>query len=246
MIKLITIITKFIIATLFTMMFASCNFSVNSNPRMKGNGNITTENRPVFEDFKSIEVKNGIRVIIEQSDSKSITVETDENLQKNIITKVKNGVLIIESDKSFNSEKTPVVRVEISVIKGLDATGGSEITSKGTLITENINVKSNSGSEININVESDAITVESYSGSSIEVSGKALKLETSASSGSEINAKNLLTNEVISKASSGSSITVYPIVKLEAKASSGSSINYYKTPKTLSKTESSGGSIDRE
>lgn len=246
MIKLITIITKFIIATLIALLFASCNFSVNSNARMKGNGNITTENRSVSQDFKNIEVKNGIRVIVEQSDNKSITVETDENLQKNIITKVENGILIIESDRSYNSEETPVVRVEMPVINGLDASSGSEITSKGTLITENINVKSSSGSEINIKVEADAITIESSSGSSIDVNGKALKLETSASSGSEINAKNLLTNEVISKTSSGSSTSVYPIVKLEAKASSGSSINYYKTPKTLSKIESSGGSVDHE
>ncbi|TDD97282.1 head GIN domain-containing protein [Flavobacterium cellulosilyticum] len=246
MIKLITIITKFIIATLIALLFASCNFFVNSNSRIKGNGNITTENRSVSQYFKSIEVKNGIKVIVEQSDNKSITVETDENLQKNIITKVENGVLIIESDKSYNSEETPVVRVELPIIKGLAASSGSEITSKGTLITDDINVKSSSGSAISIKVEADAITVESSSGSTIEVNGKALKLETSASSGSEINTKTLLTNEVISKTSSGSSTSVYPIVKLEAKASSGSSINYYTTPKILTKEESSGGSINQE
>lgn len=246
MIKVITIITKFIVVTLIALLFASCNFSVNSNPRMKGNGNITTEKRSVSQDFKNIEVKNGIRVIVEQSDNKSITVETDENLQKNIITKVENGILIIESDRSYNSEETPVVRVEMPVINGLDASSGSKITSKGTLITENINVKSSSGSEINIKVEADAITVESSSGSAIEVNGKALKLETSASSGSEINAKNLLTNEVISKTSSGSSTSVYPIVKLDAKASSGRNIRYYNTPKTIIKINYFGGSVDHD
>lgn len=246
MIKLITIITKFIIATLVALLFASCNFSANSNSGVKGNGNITTENRSVPQDFKYIKSKNGIRVIVEQSDIKSISVETDSNLQKNIITKVENGVLIIEADNSFNTEEMPIVRVAMPIINGLTATSGSEITSKGTLITNNIEVKSNSGSEINIKVEADAITLDSSSGSTIEVNGKALKLETSSSSGSEINAKNLLTNEVISKTSSGSSTSVYPIVRLEAKASSGSAINYYKTPKTLSKEESSGGSVDQE
>lgn len=246
MIKLITLITKFIIATLVALLFASCNFSVNSNSGIKGNGNITTENRSVPQDFKYIKSKNGIRVIVEQSDIKSISVETDSNIQKNVITKVENGVLIIESDTSFNTEETPIVRVAMPIINGLSANSASEITSKGTLITDNIEVKSSSGSEINIKVEADAITLDSSSGSTIEVNGKALKLETSSSSGSEINAKNLLTNEVISKTSSGSSTSVYPIVKLEAKASSGSSINYYKTPKTLSKEESSGGSVDQE
>jgi len=247
MIKLITIITKFIIATLISLVFASCNFSVNSSSstsRIKGNGNITTETRAVYHDFRSIKVKNGIKAFIKQSDKKSITVETDENLQKNIITKVENGVLIIESNKSYRTNKTPVVTVKIPEISRLSANSGSEITSIGTLITENIKVKSSSGSKIKIKVEADVITIESSSGSTIEVSGKALKLETSSSSGSKIDAKNLMTNEVKSKTSSGSRTSVYPILKLEAKASSGSSINYYKIPKFLSKELSSGGSVN--
>lgn len=245
MIKLITILTKFIIATLVALLFSSCNFS-NAMASIKGNGNITTEKRTVSQDFKSIQSKNGIRVIVTQAENKSITVETDENLQKNILTKVENGVLIVESDKSYTSDETPIVNVTMSVIEGLSTSSGAKITNKGALITENIKVKSSSGSEINIKVEADAITLDCSSGSTIEVNGKALKLETSSSSGSTIEAKDLLSNEVIAKASSGSSTNVYPIVKLEAKASSGSSIHYYKIPKTLSKVESSGGNVSQE
>lgn len=246
MIKIITIITKFIIATIIALFFSSCNFSVNNIPEIKGNGNVITETRSSSSNFSNISAKNGIKVIVEQSENKSITVETDENLQKVILTKIENGVLIIESDKSFTSNETPIVRVNMPLISGLTTSSGADISSKGTLITENIKVKSSSGSEIKIKVEADAITIQSSSGSSIEVNGKALILETTASSGSEINAQNLQTNEVTSKTSSGSSTSVYPIVKLEAKASSGSSINYHNVPKTLSKKESSGGSIDQE
>lgn len=246
MIKLITIITKFIIATLISLLFASCNQSFRFGDGIKGSGNINTISRPANSDFKNIEVSYGIKVKVEQADSKSITVEADDNLQQHIITKIENGILKIESDQNYNSSETPIVNVKMPVVNGLKASSGSEITSKGSLITENINVKSSSGSEINISVEADAITLDSSSGSTIEASGKALKLETSSSSGSTIDAKNLLTNEVISKGSSGSSTSVYPIVKLEAKASSGSSINYYKMPKTLEKAESSGGSINHE
>jgi len=78
------------------------------------------------------------------------------------------------------------------------------------------------------------------------VGGKALKVKTASSSGSTIDAKNLMANEVTSQTSSGSSTSVYPIVKLDAKASSGSSISYHKIPKTVSKEESSGGSVSQE
>ena len=246
MIKLITLITKFIIAAIIALLFSSCVHSFNLGDKIKGNGNITTETRVVNQDFKNIEVSHGIRVIVQQSDNKSITVEVDDNLQQHIITKIENGVLKIEADESYNTSETPVVNVKMPIINGLDTSSGSEITSSGVLITENINVKSSSGSQINISVEADAIKLESTSGSHIEASGKALKLETSSSSGSKIEAKNLMTNEVISESASGSSTSVFPILKLQAKASSGSNISYHKIPKTLSKKESSGGSIAEE
>ncbi len=243
MIKIITIIIKCIVATLIALFFSSCNPSFNFGYGIKGSGNITTETRVVNGDFESIEVSQGIIVKVEQSDTKSIRVEADDNLQKHIITKIENGVLIIESDKNYNATETPIVNVTMIVINGLNASSGSEIISTTVLITENINAKCSSGSQIDIDVEADAISLESASGSSIEARGKALKLETSSSSGSKINAENLMANEVVSETSSGSSTTVYPILKLDANASSGSSISYHKIPKTISKEESSGGSV---
>jgi hypothetical protein len=246
MLKLITLITKFIVAALMALLFSSCGHSINLGPGIKGSGNITTETRTANEDFKKIEVSRGIKVIVEQSDNKSITVEADDNLQQHIITKIENGVLTINSDEGYNATETPIVKVKMPVTNGLSTSSGSEITSLGTLITENIDVESSSGSRINITVEADAIKIESTSGSNIEVGGKALKVETSSSSGSTIDAKNLMANEVFSQTSSGSSTSVYPIVKLDAKASSGSNISYHKIPKTVSKEENSGGSVSQE
>jgi hypothetical protein len=243
MIKIITIITKFIVAAIMALLFSSCNPSFHLGDGIKGSGTITTETRAANEDFKSIEVSQGIKVNVEQGDTKSITVEADDNLQEHIITKIENGVLKIESDSNYNSTETPVVNVKMPVVSGLSASSGSEINSSKTLISNNINAKSSSGSRINIEVEADAITLESSSGSTIEASGKALKLETTSSSGSSIDAENLQANDVIAQATSGSSTSVYPIVKLDAKASSGSSVDYHKVPKTLSKEESSGGSV---
>jgi hypothetical protein len=247
MIKLITLITKFIIAAIMALLFSSCiRTSFDISDGTEGNGNITNEIRTVSQDFKSIEVSHGIKVVVQQSNNKLIRVEADDNLQEHIITRIENGILKIEADESFDATETPIVYVQLPTINGLDATSGSEITSSGTLITQNINVKSDSGSQINITVEADAIRLESASGSSIEASGKALKLATSSSSGSEIDAKNLKTNNIISEAESGSSSSVYPILKLEAIASSGSNISYHKIPKTILKTENSGGSISEE
>jgi hypothetical protein len=246
MIKTIIFFTKVAIVTLVALTMTSCKYAADFGDGIKGSGNITTENRTINEDFKKIVVNDGIEVVVEQSNSKSLVVKADDNLLKHITTKVENGILKITSDESYNSTESPIVIVQMPIINGLEASAGSKITSKNTLITSLIAVKSSSGSEINLSIEADDISVESTSGSSIEVRGKALKLETSSSSGSDIDAQKLMANQVDAQATSGSSTDVSPIVSLKGKASSGSSINYYKIPKTLNKEETSGGSVSEE
>jgi hypothetical protein len=168
-------------------------------------------------------------------------------LQKGITTKVENGVLIITSKySSFINIKSKKVIVKMPNIESIQASSASSIKGIGIIKGENIRLDSSSAAEMDLNIESDLISCKTSSGSSIVIHGKALKLETKASSGSEINAKDLLANEVISDVSSGGSISVHPIVRLEAEASSGGNINYDNVPKSIQRTTSSGGSIHQE
>ncbi len=246
MIKITVYLTKLITIVFIALLFTSCKYSIEWGKGEKGSGTITTQTRAINLDFNKIDVSNGIEVLLEQSDDKSVTVAIDDNLQKLVVTKVENGVLIVEADESYNATETPRVTIKMPIIKGLSADSGAAIKSQNTLITTLLSVESASGSTINITVEADAITLESASGSTIEASGKALKLETTSESGSTIDAEKLMANEVIVQSNSGSSTDVYPILKLDAKASSGASINYHKVPKDLSKEENSGGSVKEE
>lgn len=236
--------TVLILATF--ILVTSCRHNISFGEGTKGSGNVVEQTRNITEDFQYVEVSTGVEVRIEQSDSKSVIVEADDNLQDLIITKVENGVLYIKSTDSFDAEHTPTVTVKMPVISGLFTSSGSSLESVNNLVTENIVVKASSGSGIDIDVEADVITVETSSGSSAEIGGKALRLETSSSSGSTLDASNLLANDVVSQSTSGSSTTVNPILSLDGKASSGSSVGYKNVPKTLTKEESSGGSVSRE
>ncbi|PXY44180.1 head GIN domain-containing protein [Flavobacterium hydrophilum] len=242
MIKIIIHITKFIIATITALLFASCNFNMNS---IEGSGNVTTEKRIVQGDFKNVSVSNAIDLVIEQSDSTEIIVEADDNIQKEITTKVINGTLVISCKFSSFNNVTKKVTVKMPVIDKLEASSASSVHSKNVIEGQNINLEASSASTIDVNIESDHISCDSGSGSTINIQGKALKIKTSATSGSSINAEQLLANEVEAEASSGASINVHPIVKLKADASSGSSINYDSSPKNIEKTENSGGSVSQ-
>ena len=246
MVKFITLLTKIILVTLFAVLFASCN-NISHMNSISGSGNVTTETRNVTATFKNIKVSNAIDLVIEQADITEIVVETDDNLQDIITTKVENGVLIIKSNSSsFRNATSKKVTVKMPIIEDLDASSAATISCKNIIKGENISLSTSSAANINLKIESDNIYCDSSSGSEIIISGKALKLDTSSSSGSSIHAEDLMANEVIADASSGSSINLHPIVSLNAEASSGASVSYNIEPKTIQKRSSSGGSVDRE
>ena len=218
MLKIITLITKFILVAIIALLFASCNHSINLNS-IKGSGNITTEKRIVEGNFKSIEVNNSIEVVIEQSNETGIIVEADDNLQKHIITTVENGTLVISCDETyFINTEVMKVTVKMPVIEQLEASSDASITSKNTIKGENIALNTSSAATIDLTIEADDITCDSSSGSTIKINGLALKIQLNASSGSAINAKNLASNEVTADVSSGATISTNAIVNLDAEA----------------------------
>lgn len=228
------------------LLFASCNAKIDLGNGIDGNGDVRTETRDVQGNFTKIEASRGLNVEVQQSKSYSVEVEADSNLQEHITTKVENGTLVITSDEDIDECESKTIRVKMPTITGLETTSGASITGQNTILGSNINVKTSSGSEIEVEVEIDAVDCESTSGSNITIKGKALTLTTSSSSGSEIEARDLMVNDVNSESTSGSSTEVHPIESLKAKASSGSSIDYNHSPKTITKEESSGGSVSKE
>ncbi len=211
-----------------------------------GSGNISKEKRNTEAPFTAIVSDSGVSVIVAQESTASIEVETDDNIQQYITTKIENGTLYIKVEGSINTQSPINVSVKMPSINGLEASSGSTIHSKDRLKGMSLSLKTSSGSKIEVAIEFEKVTCDASSGSSIAISGKALSIQTSSSSGSEIDAKELAANEIVADASSGSFTKVKPIIKLNGTASSGSTITYYQSPKTLIKTESSGGSVTED
>ena len=246
MIKVITLITKFIVITLMALFFGSCNQMGNINS-ITGSGHVTTEKRTVTGDFKNVEVNNALDLVIEQSDKTEIIVEADDNLQKEITTKVENGVLVISCKfGNFINVSSKKITVKMPVIEGIEASSASTVNANTTLKGSNLNLASSSAASINLTTEYETVQLSTSSASNQTIKGKALHVEAEASSGSVINTTDLLANEVVASSSSGASITVHPIVNLKAKASSGGNITYNGTPKSIQKEENSGGSVHQE
>ncbi|MES2240042.1 MAG: head GIN domain-containing protein [Bacteroidota bacterium] len=242
--KIIIITSKLSLAIL-SFILLSCN---NRNHHtIEGSGNTITQKRDIQESFKGIEVSSAVEVFIEQADKTEVLVEADDNLQKSIITEVRNGVLIISrANGNFSSHKPQKVFIKAPFIEELTASSASSIKTKNTLKGENIRLDCSSAAKIEAQLAVDNIEAKSSSASKIELKGMALNLNVDASSASKIEADDLLANKITAHSSSGSKISIHPIVNLKANADSGGKIEYNGNPKSIEKATSSGGDISQE
>ncbi len=246
MVKAVIYLVKIVTTAVVAITLVSCNYKIDLGKNIKGSGNIISEHRQL-SGFKNVTVCCGLDCEIIQGNNFDVNVIADDNLIKGIKTTVENGTLVISSEyNNYINIKSKKVVVTLPEINSLETTSGSNLTTKGVIVGNDIKIKSSSGSQLEANVESDIIDLETSSGSEMNIEGKALKLYTDSSSGSSIDADKLLANEVNSQSSSGSSTNVHPISSLNAKASSGSSINYNTNPKNVKVDESSGGSISKD
>ncbi|MFV9550226.1 head GIN domain-containing protein [Algibacter sp. PT7-4] len=237
---------KFIIATVLSLTLFSCNFDMNINSGARGNGNVITENRTLTETFSSIKATEGLDVYLTQSNNTSISIEADENLHDLILTEIEDGVLRIHTKENIGKATSKKVHVSFKTISSIISTSGSDVYSTNTIEAEQLDLKSTSGSDMKLDVNTTILNCKSTSGSDLTISGKTNKLVAEATSGSDIKAADLMAKFSDVKATSGADITVNTSKTLTAKATSGGDIKYYGNPEKVDKSDSASGSIKQK
>lgn len=241
-----TTLIKFIVATVLSLTLFSCNFDMNFNSGVRGNGEVVIENRTINEYFSAIKATEGLDVYLTQSDNESVSVEADGNLQELILTEVEDGVLKIHTKENIGSAISKKVHVSFKDISSIVSTSGSDVYSTNTIISERLDLKSTSGSDMKLDVNTSVLNCKSTSGSDLRLSGKTIRLIAEATSGSDIKAADLMAESSQVKATSGAGITVNTSQELTAKATSGGDVKYYGNPKKVDKSDSSSGSVRQQ
>jgi hypothetical protein len=239
-------LTKFIAGLIISIMLMSCQFNSNYGFGVNGNGNVESQERDVNGSFNEIKVSRGLDVYLTQSDDVRITVQADENLHDIIITEVKNNVLLIYADENIKRAESKKVMVSFKNISKISSSSGSDVYSTNTITAESLELSTSSGSDMELDVDTQVIECSTSSGSDLRLSGNTNKLYAEASSGSDIKARNLNAKISDLRASSGADITVNTTEELYAKASSGGDIKYYGNPQKISKKDGVSGSIRKQ
>lgn len=240
-----TTIIKFIIGALTFLLISSCSFDINLG-KVNGNGNVTTEDMDISDDFDEIKASRGWKVVLEKGDENNVTVEADENILDVAKIYVENGKLIISADKNIGSATSKMVFVTYTdAPEQIRVSSGASLEAEQTIKNKNISLNASSGGSLKVAITAKDVETNVSSGGVIRVSGTADKVDASASSGGVAKISKLTSKDTYASASSGGVMSVYASDLLKAKASSGGTINYYGDPETVDKPKKShsGGVI---
>lgn len=234
------------IALLFVtaLLTTSCNFDMSWNS-VRGNGNVTTQERPVTEDFSVVRGSAGLNVYLTAGDENKIVVEADENLMEVIETEIIDGKLKIGTNQNISRSKAQKVHVTYVQLDGVEASSGADVIGNSVIKSEYLSLRSSSGADLEVDVIAKDLYADVSSGADLKVSGRATKLKAEASSGSDLKARDLEVKICEAKASSGADIVVNVSEEMVGKASSGGDIKYYGNPTAVSVKDGASGSVQK-
>jgi len=234
---------KTIKLTLAGMMLLTLAFT-SVKAQTRGNGNVTTQERQV-SDFNAINVGCAIHLYISQGEKQSVKVETDENLQSKIVTKVNNGTLNLSCDNIKDATKMDIYVTAVNLSK-LDASGASKVTGETLLKSENFELYTSGAAKANLNIETGTFINETSGAASntlnlkagtantevsgagtLTIKGNAEKHNTDISGAGNLKALEFVTNSTDAQVSGAGNAKIMARKQLKADLSGAGNLSYF-------------------
>ena len=213
--------TRLVILAALVAGFSACHIGKG----VKGSGNLKAEKRDLAA-FKAIETTGAYQIEVSCQKPASFEIEADDNILPLIKTDVRDGVLYITSEKSYNPSRAVRLRISLLELTAVSSRGAGEITIQ--------------------DAKSDDLKIESMGAASIKAAGKVKSATISSSGAGDIDANRLQTEKARVTVAGAASVSVYASEQLDVSVSGVGSVTYSGNPKTVNKSVSGIGSVDKK
>lgn len=208
-------------------------------PGITGSGYVVSETRPVPA-YSSLEVHDGLSASLTVG-PRSVTVRADDNLLPYLETFVRGDTLVVRERPGISLYRSHVqVVLTNDVLRGVDATGGSQVTAEATA-SPSFALLASGGSDVVVDgLSAGELTLDASGGSQVQASGAAANLILDDSGGSQVHARSLVAQTADLEVSGGSFLEVTVVAHVTGEASGGSHVTVYGRP--TGHLEATGGS----
>jgi|HubBroStandDraft_1064217.scaffolds.fasta_scaffold58027_2 hypothetical protein len=235
--------TSLLLLTFPVLLFSCRNFF---GKRVHGNGNITTQDRPV-NDFKDIEVGGAAKVFVSQGDQHTVKVEVDENLQQFVEVFQEGNKVIIREKSGFNLDPTGDLQIYITspVYNNIDVAGACDIIGQ-TLINnpENLSMHISGAGDMKMEINAPQVSAEVTGSGNIDLKGETKTADLNLAGAGHAHCFDLKTENTKVEISGAGSAQVYASVHLDAEVSGAGSVDY-KGGAAVAQHVSGAGSVHK-
>ena len=200
--------------------FSACHLGKG----VQGSGNRKSEKRNLAA-FKAIDTTGAYEVEVTCQKPASFEIETDDNILPLIKTEVRDGVLYVTSEESYNPSRTVALRISLPELTAVSSRGAGQI-----LVQD---------------AKSDDLKIDSNGAASIKANGKVKSTSISSSGAGEIDASRLQAEKARVTVAGAASVNVYASEQLDVTISGVGKVNYSGNPKIVNKQVSGFGSVNK-
>ncbi len=217
-------------ASLFLLTFLPFLFACQHffGKRVHGNGNITTQDRPV-NDFKDVEVGGAAKVFVSQGDQHSVKVEVDDNLQQFVEVYQEGNKVIVREKSGFNLDPTGDLKIYVvsPVYNNIDVSGACDIIGQTPINNpENLEMHISGAGDMKMEVNAPHIGAEVSGSGNIDLRGETKSADIDLTGAGHAHCFDLKSENTKVEISGAGSAQVYASVRLDAEVSGAGSVDY--------------------
>jgi hypothetical protein len=210
----------------------------------KGSDDVIRQDRELGS-FDAINVGCAINLFLSQGEVQKVTVETNENLQNKLKTKVNNGELILSCDNVRNATKMNVYVTAVNINK-LDANGAAVVKGETLIKSDNFNLIASGAAKVTLNLDAKSfyneasgasketlgLTAETAStevsgASSVKMTGTAIEHKTEVSGAGNLKAIEFVTDNTDAEVSGAGNASVMARKQLKVDLSGAGTLTYF-------------------
>jgi hypothetical protein len=203
---------------------------------------IQAQERP-SGDFTGIKAGDSFKIILTQSESNSVKVDAPENVQSQIKTEIKDGILLISSEGNIKTDKDITISVNIKTLNSLDISGAADLKSENQLVCDKLTIESSGAGDLNLDVKANEIKTTISGAGDVTLKGSTQSFTASVSGAGDLKASNLESDKTKVKASGAGSAKVSAKQSIDADVSGAGDIIYKGNPTDRNVNISGAGSV---
>lgn len=211
---------------------------------VQGSGNVITEERDV-SGFNSVNMSGFGEVLITQSNTESLSIETDDNLMQYIDSEVRGNTLYLEFQERILPDPSGRITFRLNVIdlEALDLSGAGSFAIE-SLETPSLEITFDGAGNIDLDsLIADRVSTRVSGAGDISLTGEVGAQDVHIEGIGKYSASDLKSSQATVEIEGAGSVVIWVLDQLDLTIQGAGNVDYYGNP-TVTQDVEGGGSIN--